>query len=552
MSESSRLAPQLVYWLLVVLYLITWGRLSNEYSTVFDDGAFYAMAHTHNAGANFYDGIVDTKPPLLIYFTALGFRISPSISFIKWLSVAAFGVFLLVVYFSLLSIMARSDVACLAVTFFLTNWSLRHYGIVELSQSYWQTVLSFASLLLVFTAFNLRNLYYTKNTQALIYILLFLGGFVWAMAFYTKQQSMAVLPAVAALSLCYPWPEQTFRERCLYLSIFSASAIAAVTILYFAILGNFSPTQSYKYMFLSNVEGTRPTYGQQWWWSKTQALLQILSASLRIPLVAVGAVITIKAAAFIVRMFGHRKESAEGRPDGFLKSRGSINPDHGRGRGLVLGMGVWVLSVLFLYSLHGRAGTHYLLEIPVTLTVLIPIIISRYLRQPMAVMYVNVLILATLLVWHGILTDPVGTASRDKAVADRELAELIAKNTDKQDKILLFSNPVLYQLSDRLPASRFLFFVDVWASPLLILEYERAIASALAADTTKAVILDESSTLKLPPSIRSILERELTSNYRPLAYESSDVFGKPQIFIRETSTHPASSGTSVKALFLLT
>jgi hypothetical protein len=536
MSESSRLAPQLVYWLLVVLYLITWGRLSNEYPAAFDDGAFYAMAYTHNAGANFYDGIVDTKPPFLIYLTALGFRISPSISFIKWLSVIAFGVFLLIIYFSLRSITARNDLACLAVTFLVTNWSFRHYGIVELSQSYWQTILSFISLLIVFTSFNLGRLFYWGNpSQLLIYALLFLGGTIWAIAFYTKQQSMVVLPAVVALSLCYPWPKHNLRERCLYLSIFTASAIASVTILYFAILGNSAPTESFKYIFLSNMEGTRPAYGKQWWLSKTHALLQILSASLRIPLVAVGAAITIKGAAFIVRTFRLREESPERGQDGFLESRESISTDHGRGGGLVVGMSVWVLSALLFYSLHGRAGTHYLLEISVTLAVLIPIIGSRSLRWPMAVMCINVLILGAILVWHGIVTDPVDSASRNKVLTDRKLAKLIAMNTDKQDKLLLFSNPVLYQLSDRLPASRFLFFVDVWASSRLILEYERAIASALAAKTTKVVILDESSARQLPPPIRSLLDRELRSNYRSLAHESSHVyFGNTQIFIRKS------------------
>src|SRR5262245_32698709 len=255
MSRTRILPLYLMYWALLVLYLITWGNLSCEYPAFFDDGAFYSMAYAHNAGLNFYDGIVDTKPPLLIYLTSLGFRLSPSISFIKWLSVAMFGILILVVYLTLRYTSGRSDIACFGATLIATNWSLRHYGVVELSQSYWQTMLSLFTLIAVFGALSIRHHIpkFNASHRILAYVSLFFGGSIWAIAFYTKQQSIVVLPAVVALILLYSWSFQTLKERFYYLSIFAIGAIGSVLLLYYPILGNSPVAESYKYIFLSNM-----------------------------------------------------------------------------------------------------------------------------------------------------------------------------------------------------------------------------------------------------------------------------------------------------------
>jgi hypothetical protein len=539
MAPSLRVLIHSLFWTLVVVYLITWGKLSNEYPAGFDDGAFYSLAHSHNAGLDFYDGLVDTKPPLLIYVTALGFRITPSISLIKWLSICMFGALLVTICLVVRTICSRTDIACFAVTIFVTNWSLRHYGFVEISQSYWQAVLSLISLLIVFGALNSRRLFSGAHvSQTLVYALLFLGGVTWAVAFYIKQQALVILPAVAVIVLCYPWPERGLKQRFSCLGIYAVSAAASVGILYFFVLGNSPVNESYKYIFLSNTAGNKLPIGDLGWWlNKSTPLLEIVTGSLRIPIGAFIAFETVTFAILLTSLLNTETRLTLG-TERAVTNRGQ------RGIGaLVIGLSVWALATLIFYFLHGRAQTHYLLELPIILVMLVPLIASRRSRYvPTTVMSINVLFIGAILVWHGIVTDPVGPTLRSKWTSDRNVAELISKSTDKADRILLFTNPVLYHLSDRLPASRFPFFVGAWTSPLLLSEFEQAMVRGLTANSTKAVIVHDRILSQLPDSVKSLLIEGLKSNYHALDYETNDVFfGKAVIYVRKTDTHKAST-----------
>jgi hypothetical protein len=539
MSKTRILPLYLLYWSLLVLYLIIWGNLSCEYPAGFDDGAFYSMAYAHNAGLNFYDGIVDSKPPLLIYLTSLGFRLSPSICFIKWLSVSMFGVLILVVYLTLRYTSGRSDIACFGATLIATNWSLRHYGVVELSQSYWQAMLSLFSLAAVFGALSIHQHIpkFNASHRILAYVSLFFGGSIWAIAFYTKQQSIVVLPAVVALILLYSWPFQTLKERFYYLSIFAIGAVGSVLLLYYPILGNSPVAESYKYIFLSNMGNNIALNDYGWWSGKGSALILILSASARIPIIAF---IGFEAQALIIKLV----RIALGRLD---RSVASLTmqclyrheaPATGKGRrgALVIAMSVWALSAVVFYFLHDRAQPHYLLELGVILAVLIPLIVSAGRYSPVGVMSINIMILGAISVWHGVATDPIGAAVRDKWKADRHVAEVIGKSTDKEDKMLLFTNPVLYYLADRLPASRFPFFVGAWNTPLMMPEYQRATLNGLTAESTKVVVVHDRILQEMPEWLRRLVVEELTSRYRALAFESKDVmFGMTQIYVRTES-----------------
>jgi hypothetical protein len=84
MQTRATVAVAGLYWCLLVLYLVAWGDISTRHAAFFDDGAFYSMAYGLDAGLDFFEGLVDTKPPLLIYLIAIGFRISLSIAVIKW------------------------------------------------------------------------------------------------------------------------------------------------------------------------------------------------------------------------------------------------------------------------------------------------------------------------------------------------------------------------------------------------------------------------------------------------------------------------------------
>jgi hypothetical protein len=195
---------------------------------------------------------------------------------------------------------------------------------------------------------------------------------------------------------------------------------------------------------------------------------------------------------------------------------------------------IWSLSAILFYFLHDRAQGHYLLEIAGSFTLVIPLLFgvcSRY--SPVAVMSINVMILIAILLWHGVMTDPIGPSLRNKWKADRSVAEVIARNTNKQDKVLLFTNPVLYYLADRLPASRFPFFVGTWKTPLMMPEYKQATEDGLMAETTKIVILHDKSLKTMPEWLRGLVMEELETRFRPLAFESEDIFfGMTTIYVR--------------------
>jgi hypothetical protein len=344
-----------------------------------------------------------------------------------------------------------------------------------------------------------------------------------------------VLPAVVALILLYSWPFQTLKERFFYLSIFAIGAVGSVLLLYYPILGNSPVAESYKYIFLSNMGNNIALNDYGWWSGKGSALIQILSASARIPIIAF---IGFETQALIIKLV----RIALGRLD---RSVASLNmqclyrheaPATGKGRSgaLVIAMSVWALSAVVFYFLHDRAESHYLLELGVILAVLIPLIVSVCWRySPVDVMSINVMILGAIVVWHGVLTDPIGAALRDKWKADRHVAEVIRKNTDKEDRMLLFTNPVLYYLADRLPASRFPFFVGAWNTPLMMPEYQRATLNGLTAESTKVVIVHDRILQGMPEWLRKLVVEELTSKYRALAFESKDVFyGMTQIYVR--------------------
>ena len=273
--EHRIAALYLLYWSLLLSFLVLWGTLSCDYPAGFDDGAFYSMAYAHNAGLNFYDGMVDVKPPLLIYLTSFGLRLSPSIFFIKWLSVVIFGILILVVYLTLRFASGRSDIACFGATLIATNWSLRHYGIVELSQSYWEAVLCLFSLIAIFLSLSMhqQSQKLIVRHSMLVHVGILLGAFLWATALYTKQQSIVVLPALGALILLMPWSYPGLRVRSYYLGVFVIGALGSVLLLYYFLLGNSPVGESYKYIFLANMGGMAPFNDYAWWSTKGTALI---------------------------------------------------------------------------------------------------------------------------------------------------------------------------------------------------------------------------------------------------------------------------------------
>jgi hypothetical protein len=535
-----------------------WGSLSIQYPAGFDDGAFYSMAYAHNEGLNFYDGIVDVKPPLLVYLTSFGFCLLPSISFIKWLSVSIFGILILAVFSTLRYASGRNDIACFGATLVATNWPLRHYGFVELSQSYWQAMLCLFSLLAVFGAMSIRQdiLKSNQSHRTLPYVLLFSGGFIWAVAFYIKQQAIVVLPAIGALILLYSWSCQGLKERLRYLSMFTASALGSVVLLYHPILGNSPLAESYKYIFLSNMAstGSMSPNDYRWWSVKGSALLGILSASARIPVIAL---IGFEAQVLIakhVRIGLKRPDTAIASLAMERLSRSETRAtSKGREAALLIAMTTWALSAVVFYFLHNRAQAHYLVEIALSLAVLIPLILNVWWRYlPLGVMSINVLILSAILLWHGLLTDPIGSAVRDKWRVDRHVAEVIASNTDREDRILLFTNPVLYYLAERLPASRFPFYANVWSDHFIMREYQQATSEALSAERTKVVIVHDHILQAMPEHLRKLVVELLNMRYRASPFASTDVFfGKAQIYIRAKPmalVHPQSgSGLATSA-----
>jgi hypothetical protein len=195
---------------------------------------------------------------------------------------------------------------------------------------------------------------------------------------------------------------------------------------------------------------------------------------------------------------------------------------------------LWALSTVIFYFLHNRAQTHYLLEIALSLAVLIPLLVSRFRRySPVSVVSANVVIISAITLWHGVITDPIGSAARVKWKVDRQVAEAIARSSDIEDRVLLFTNPVLYCLSNRLPASRFPFFTAVWKSPSMMREYRRATIDGLTAETTKVVVVHDSILQEMPEWLRSMVIEELTKNYRPLAFQSTDIyFGTTTVYVR--------------------
>lgn len=536
MRGATTISPlPLLYWCLLLAYLILWGYLSNQHATLFDDGTLYSMAYAHNAGANLFDGLVDNRPPLLMYLVAFAFRASPTIWAVRWLSIGVFGVLLVVLYRTLRLVSGRRDIAYCGVTLLVTNYSVRFYAVVEMSLSFWQVMMSLFVLITVFRALTLAS--ESEDGFRHRSVLLMFAGVLWALAFYIKQQSVVVLPAVIALSIALSPPDRRLKEAAVALSIFSIGCLISVLLFYYLLLGNTPIAESYKYLVSANVaRNAGIPWNSDWWSLKTSVLFSLAVVSLRIPLVAALWLECVSSGYRWLHALPQRSREylvtklsapeASGRCDPVVKTRILA---------LIVATLVWLTSAIGFYFLQVNAFTHYVLEVGVALALLLPLSLSAVRRYPPELIAVcNVLILCTVLLWHGLISDPVDGTLRDKVKADANVAAMIRSNSDKNDRILVLGDPVLYYLSDRLPASRFPAFVDVWTTSLMVDDYRAALQQSLARESTRLVVLEEPVLKKMPEEIRDLVVDTIKARYRALAVEGKDPlpYGKT-IYIRD-------------------
>jgi hypothetical protein len=143
-----------------------------------------------------------------------------------------------------------------------------------------------------------------------------------------------------------------------------------------------------------------------------------------------------------------------------------------------------------------------------------------------------------LLLWHGTVRDPVDGNLYAKDSRDKRLSDLIAWNSGEADKLLLFDNPILYQQSGRLPASRFLFFVDVWTTPTMLQEYKEDLSESLDRSTTKIVVVPERLRRKMPGELQALIDTKIRKSYSVLAVEHQGVNDEPvTMYIRDKNGH---------------
>ena len=503
-----------LYWLLLFAYLALWGRLANQYPIWFDDGALYSMAYARNAGATFFDGLVENRPPLLTAAVALVFRSAPDVTVIRWLSVVLFAAVLMCVYFTLRFATGRKDVSTCGVTLLVTNYEVRNYAIVELSLSFWQAALCLCVLVLIFRAVALESQGGPLSRQLLG--LLLAAGVLWGAAFFTKQQSIVVLPAVSALVVMM-MRRQRLEHTAVASGTFVAAAAVSVLAFYFLLLAEAGIANTYKYLIAANMQRNDAIpWDAAWWTRKIGGFTAMLVMSTRVVIVSI---IALESVAWIER--GSRryltalraklsKESASGSPQFVVRQRTFA---------LALATTIWVVSAVTFYFFQSHAHTHYLLEIGIAVALLAPLGLATTTRYSGAsIVLVNAAILAAALIWHAWVRDPVGDGVREKARFDQRVADVIRRNSGEEDRVLLFGTPGLYYLSQRLPSSRFLSFVDVWNTGLLAQEYKASIIDALDRQNTKIVVVEEAMRRQLPGDLAATLASKLESDYRVVSY----------------------------------
>jgi hypothetical protein len=499
-----------LYWLLLFAYLGLWGRLANQYPILFDDGSLYSMAYAHNAGATFFDGLVENRPPLLMTAVAWVFQVAPDVRVIRWLSVVVFAGVLGCVYLTLRFATGRKDVSICGVTLLATNYAVRDYGIVEISLSFWQASMCLCVLVLVFRAVALGCDGGRLSRQ--VVGLLLAAGMLWGAAFFTKQQSIVVLPALIVV-VAVLLRGQQWEHAALALVTFIAAAAISVSALYYFLLAGAGIDDTYKYLVAANMHRNAAIPWDVAWWSrKAGVATDMLVMSSRI---ALGSIVALEFLAWIERAsprliiaFGQRSSEVSNTrsPESVFRQRTVL---------LASGVAVWVVTAVTFYFFQINAHAHYLLEIGVAVALLAPLGLAATARYSRAsIVLLNAAILAAMFVWHGFVREPVGEVAREKVRVDNGIADVIRRNSGEDERLLLFGMPALYFLSQRLPASRFLSFVDVWTSDLLAQEYTASIIDSLERQNTKIVAIDDRIRRQLPGDLEATLASKLQSDFR--------------------------------------
>src|SRR5688572_9940182 len=392
-----------LYWLLLFAYLGLWGRLANQYPILFDDGSLYSMAYAHNAGATFFDGLVENRPPLLMTAVAWVFQVAPDVRVIRWLSVVVFAGVLGCVYLTLRFATGRKDVSICGVTLLATNYAVRDYGIVEISLSFWQASMCLCVLVLVFRAVALGCDGGRLSRQ--VVGLLLAAGMLWGAAFFTKQQSIVVLPALIVV-VAVLLRGQQWEHAALALVTFIAAAAISVSALYYFLLAGAGIDDTYKYLVAANMHRNAAIPWDVAWWSrKAGVATDMLVMSSRI---ALGSIVALEFLAWIERAsprliiaFGQRSSEVSNTrsPESVFRQRTVL---------LASGVAVWVVTAVTFYFFQINAHAHYLLEIGVAVALLAPLGLAATARYSRAsIVLLNAAILAAMFVWHGFVREPV-------------------------------------------------------------------------------------------------------------------------------------------------
>jgi hypothetical protein len=444
-------------------------------------------------------------------------------------SVLSFGLLIFVAYFTLRFVSGRRELALCAPTLIATNWPLRHYGVVEVSQSFWQTMLCLFALILVFVAFELqRPSFLGRRRSTQHFILLFLSGSVWSAALFIKQQAVVVLPAIAVLCLVSQRSQRPIRTSLHALAAWASGAGISLVLLYWLLLGRTPIDEAYRYIILSNMaRGVAIVRSHDWWHLKIGNLVTVVSGSLRIPVVMVfaGCLITIAwlcyetARGFQPTVGTHPRNQF----DELLRRRVTVFSS---------ALAIWAVTTIVFYLIHPFAHSHYLLEMALSLSLILPLALLLLPHRPVQVALANAMVLSLTLVWQGVLRDPVEQRIEQKGVVDRQIAALVDQNSRVDDKMLVFSNPVLYVLAERLPASRFPFFVDAWRNQPFLREYTNATNDGLTRETTAIVVVEQSVLERMPDEIRKLVGERLSTDYRVLAVKKNLDADPITIYIR--------------------
>lgn len=518
-----------IYWLLIAAYLLVWGKLSVQSPLFFDDGALFAMADARNAGATWFAGVVENRPPLLTELIAWTFSLSPRIATVKWLSVAVFGILLVVVYATLKRATRRNDLAYCGVTLIAANLAIRHYAVVEMSSSFWQAMVCLLALLVIFV--NAPALTPDGGRKRATRISLAAAGALWAVALWLKQQAVVGLAPVIVLVAMSSPGRTRISSTGRALAIFAAGAALAGISLYFLILPQSSWHESYKYLIEANVARNdliEPTNG--WIERKASAVIAAILMAARVPVAALLCLETMRVLATFNRGRWPRA-TTHGAP--------AAN-DSGELSGYLLPLQcaliAWGLAVLGFYSLQIYAQLHYLVEIGICVALVCPLLLANVRRyRPTSIAFVNIGAVALLVVWHGMVRDPIDVEDRRRAVTEAYVASVIRTHSTERDRVLVFGPPGLYHLSQRVPASRFPFFVDVWTTPVLVEEYRASIEQSLDRETTKVVVIDEKTWRLMPASMQAVVSDGIRAKYHQLAIRAeSEIAESYAVYVRES------------------